>query len=97
MAERFVSGEEIRNIGHLQQGADSLIEADKDHAAAGLLGGEKSADQGADAGGIDIGDFAKIEDLDLVRFRAHCRLKVEEIVQGQRSSKMEDLFIFAHP
>ena len=70
--------EELENACDFESMAHPLVDADEAEKTAIFIMGNVGADQGADAGGVDVRDGGKIDNESWGSLRAQGRLELEQ-------------------
>ena len=82
--------EEGVDAGNFEGVEDAFVDADQGEGASGFAVADVGADQSADAGGIDIGDAAEVDDEEAVFLGPQGGLKLEQGGENDRALQTEN-------
>jgi hypothetical protein len=92
--QRVEEIEELLDASHLESILYAVADTDKVQAPSFFLMGGVRTHQGADSGGVDIGDVAKIQEKGAGIVGANLGLKVEKVADDERPIKTQNALTF---
>jgi hypothetical protein len=88
--QRVEEVEELLDAGYLQGVVNALVDAYQRERSSVLIMGDIGADQGADAGGVDVGDIGEVDDERARVLGAEGRLKLEQRAEHYGTLKTQN-------